>query len=159
MPGDEPYIVEQANNRNIWIHLRDIFPHPYRMEHAIEWVRSTLSMDPLTQHAIDIDGCAAGGIGVVLKDDIYRRSGEIGYWLGESYWGQGIMTQAVIAVSDWAFSNFDICRLYAGVFAENKASMRVLEKAGYTREACLKMAVTKDNRTMDEIIYAMVRMD
>lgn len=157
IPGDEPSIVEQANNRKIWIQLRDLFPHPYLMEHAVEWIRSTLSMDPLTQFAIDINGRAVGGIGIVLKDDIYRRSGEIGYWLGEKFWGRGIMTQAVSAVSDWAFSSFDICRLYAGVFEGNNASMRVLEKAGYRLEARHEKAVIKDSRTMDEIIYAMVR--
>jgi [ribosomal protein S5]-alanine N-acetyltransferase len=155
--GDETSLVLQANNRNIWRNVRDLFPYPYTLQHAREWVGRAGRIHPVTNFAIVVDGDAVGGVGLVLRDDIYRRSAEIGYWLGEEYWGRGIVTEAVAAVTEWGFSNFDICRIYAGVFEWNPASMRVLEKAGYTFEARLSKQVTKDGKTIDEFIYATVR--
>jgi RimJ/RimL family protein N-acetyltransferase len=77
--------------------------------------------------------------------------------LGEPYWGRGIATEAVRAVTDYAFRTFDLCRLHAGVFEWNPASMRVLEKAGYTLEARHRRSVTKDGQTIDRLVYALVR--
>lgn len=156
-PGDEASLVSQANNRNIWRNVRDRFPYPYTLAHAREWIQLSGRVHPSTNFAIVVDGRAVGGIGVVLRDDIYRRSAEIGYWLGEEFWGRGIVTEAVVAITDWTFANFDICRVYAGVFEWNPASMRVLEKAGYRLEARLSKQVTKDGETIDEFIYAIIR--
>jgi RimJ/RimL family protein N-acetyltransferase len=111
----------------------------------------------LTSYAIVVDGEAVGGIGIVLQPDVFRRSAEIGYWLGEQYWGRGIVTEALRALTEYAFANFDLCRIYAGVFESNPASMRVLEKAGYAFEGRMKKAVTKDGKTMDDFIYAITR--
>ena len=102
---------------------------------------------------------AVGGIGILLQEDVHRRSAEIGYWLGEDYWGRGIVTEAVRRVTDWAFENFDLCRIFAHVFAWNPASMRVLEKAGYEYEGRLRQSVTKDGQTIDQVIYAIIRED
>ena len=156
-PGDETSLVRHANNRNIWRNVRDRFPYPYTMEHALTWIELAKRVQPVTNFAIVVDGEAVGGIGLILKDDIYSRSAEIGYWLGEGLWGRGIVTEAVRALTDWAFLNFDLCRIYAGVFEWNPASMRVLEKAGYQLEARLRKRVTKDGQTIDEFIYAVVR--
>jgi RimJ/RimL family protein N-acetyltransferase len=156
-PGDESSLVRQANNRNIWRNVRDLFPYPYTPQHAREWVNRAGRVHPLTNFAIVVDGEAVGGVGLVLRDDIYRRSAEIGYWIGEEFWGRGIVTEAVVAVTEWGFANFDVCRIYAGVFEWNPASMRVLEKAGYAFEARLSKQVTKDGETIDEFIYAIVK--
>ena len=86
---------------------------------------------------------------------IFRRSAEIGYWLGEEYWGRGIVTEAVKVFTEWAFANFDLSRIYAGVFEWNPASARVMEKAGFEFEGRMKKAVTKEGRTGDELIYAI----
>ena len=155
--GDEPSLARNANNRKVWINLRDAFPHPYTMEDARRWVEKAGSEYPLTSFAIVVDKEAVGGIGIVLQPDVFRRSAEIGYWLGEEYWGRGIVTEALRALTDYAFANFDLCRIYAGVFESNPASMRVLEKAGYEFEARMKKAVTKDGKTMDDFIYAIIR--
>ena len=155
--GDEASLVKHANNRNIWRNVRDRFPYPYTMEHALTWIELSKHVQPVTNFAIVVDGAAVGGIGLILKDDIYSRSAEIGYWLGEEFWGRGIVTEAVRALTDWAFLNFDLCRIYAGVFEWNPGSMRVLEKAGYQLEARLRKRVTKDGQTIDELVYAVIR--
>jgi RimJ/RimL family protein N-acetyltransferase len=156
-PGDEQSLIRNANNRAIWRNLRDAFPHPYTLADAKHWIEIANSTNPPCNFAIVVDGDAVGGIGLVLKDDVFRRSAEIGYWLGEEFWGRGIVTEAVRAVTDYAFSAFDICRVYAGVFEWNPGSMRVLEKAGYEFECRMRKSVTKDSKTIDELIYVMIR--
>jgi len=156
-PDDAPSLARHANNRSIWINLRDQFPHPYSLADAERWIGEAAGLDPQTHFAIAVDGAAAGAIGFHLKKDVRRLSAEIGYWLGEEFWGRGIATEALRAVTGHAFGRFDLVRLYAGVFEGNRASMRVLEKAGYTREARLRKAITKDGRTIDLVLYAIVR--
>jgi RimJ/RimL family protein N-acetyltransferase len=155
--GDEPSLVRHANNRNIWRNLRDRFPHPYVLDDAIWWVRFANSTTPITNFAIAVDGEAVGGIGLILRDDVYRRSAEIGYWLGEEFWGRGIVSSAVQAVTEYGFEKFDLCRIFAEVFEWNPASMRILEKAGYQFEGRLRKAVIKDRQIIDACIYAIVR--
>jgi [ribosomal protein S5]-alanine N-acetyltransferase len=155
--GDEHSLALHANNYKIWRNVRDRFPHPYTLEDARRWIEHASSEDPLTNFAIVMDGAAVGGIGLIFHDDIYHRSAEIGYWLGEAYWGRGLTTEAVRGVVEWAFDNFDLARIYAGILEWNPASARVLEKAGFQFEARLRRAVTKENHTMDELLYALVR--
>ena len=157
LPGDEESLVASANNLNIWRNLRDRFPYPYTLKDAREWIRITSEEAPQANFAIVVDDKAVGGIGLVLKEDISRCSAEIGYWLGEAYWGRGIVTEAVRALTNWAFDNYNLNRIYAGVLEWNPASMRVLEKAGYQFEGRLRKAVVKQNQVMDEFIYAVVR--
>jgi RimJ/RimL family protein N-acetyltransferase len=88
---------------------------------------------------------------------VHRRSAEIGYWLGEPFWGRGIMSEAVPAFTAYAFATFDVCRLYASVFEWNPASARILEKAGYVCEGRLRKSVVKDGRTIDQLLFACVR--
>ena len=156
-PGDEGSLVHHANNRKIWRNLRDAFPHPYTMTDAKKWVQSARTANPVTSFAIVIDDNAAGGIGFILKDDVFRVSAEIGYWLGEEYWGQGITTEAVRAMTDYVFANFEVHRIWAGVFEWNPGSMRVLEKAGYQLEGRMKQSVIKEGQIIDEMIYAIWR--
>jgi ribosomal-protein-alanine N-acetyltransferase len=156
-PGDEESLVHHANNKKVWINLRDSFPHPYTASDALSWIQKASAETPQRNFAIVVHGKAVGAIGFILKEDVYRRSAEIGFWLGEEFWGQGIVTEALSAVTEYAFANFDFCRLYACVFEWNPASMRVLEKAGYNLEARLKKAVTKEGKTIDEFLYAIVR--
>jgi RimJ/RimL family protein N-acetyltransferase len=156
--GDQASIVRNANNRKIWINLRDRFPHPYTSADADAWVREVAGHDPPTQCAIEVAGEAVGGIGITLQDDVHRRSAEIGYWLGEPFWGRGIMSEAVPAFTAYAFATFDLCRIYATVFEWNPSSGRILEKAGYKLEGRLRKSVTKNGRTIDQLLYACVRV-
>jgi ribosomal-protein-alanine N-acetyltransferase len=155
---DAVSVVRYANNYNVSRYLRDRFPFPYTMAHARAFLAGAVGEEEgETKFAIEVDGEAVGGIGVIPGADIERFSAEIGYWLGEPFWGRGIATEAVRAVSQYAFESFDLCRLEAGVFEWNPASMRVLEKAGYSREGRTRLSVTKDGRTGDHVLYGLVR--
>jgi len=155
--GDAASLVRHADNRAVWITLGERFPHPYRRADADRWLDAVVGQDPLQHFAIVVGGEAAGGVGLELLQDEWKRTAVIGFWLGEAHWGRGIATAALRAVTDYAFASFDLCRLQAYVFEHNPASMRVLEKAGYVREARLRKAATKDGKTFDLLIYALVR--
>jgi len=154
--GDELSIVRHANNRNIWINLRDRFPHPYTLAHARAWIEQEIRSREENNWAIEVDGHAGGGIGLAPREDVNRLCAEIGFWLGESYWGRGIMTEAVGAVTRYAFETRGFIRVFAEVFEWNSASMRVLEKCGYTREGVLRSSATKDGKVIDQVLYAIV---
>jgi RimJ/RimL family protein N-acetyltransferase len=154
---DRDAIVRHANNRKVSLNLRDRFPYPYTLSDARNWLDMVVGSKPETNFAIDVAGEAVGGIGFTVQHDVGRRSAEIGYWLGEAFWGRGIATEALVAVTEHAFANYDICRLYAHVFDWNGASARVLEKAGYECEGRLKKSVTKNGETIDQLMYAMIR--
>lgn len=155
--GDQAALVRYANDRRIWITLRDRFPHPYTPADAEAWIREVAGQRPPTQCVIEIEGEAAGGVGITLQDNVHRRSAEIGYWLGEPFWGRGVMSEVLPAFTAYAFATFDLCRIYATVFEGNHASARILEKAGYVLEGRLRKSVTKDGRTIDQLMYACVR--
>jgi RimJ/RimL family protein N-acetyltransferase len=155
--GDQAALVRHANNRNVWINLRDRFPHPYTAADAERWIRALEHLGPDPQFAIEVDGEAVGGIGLDPGQDVACRSAEIGYWLGEPLWGRGIMSEAVVAVTAWGFARLDLCRIWASVFEWNLGSMRVLEKAGYQLEGRLRQSVTKAGRTIDQLLYARLK--
>lgn len=157
MPGDEESLVKYANNRKVSIHLRDRFPHPYTLKDAQGWIAFAGSAQPIINFAVELDGQAVGGIGLMPGEDVFRRSAEIGYWLGEPFWGQGLMVEAVQAVTKYAFEHLDFVRLHAGVFDWNPSSARVLEKAGYVLESRMKKAVFKDGQFLDQLMYVSVR--
>ena len=139
------------------MNVRDHFPHPYLRGDAVRWVQHASHNLLQNVFAIVVNGNAVGSIGLVPKNDVYRKSMEIGYWLGEDFWGKGIITEAVGAISNYAFDQFDIVRLYADVFDWNTASIRVLEKNAYQFEARLKNAVFKDGKIADALIYAKIK--
>lgn len=154
--GDEDSLQANADNYNVWRNLRDVFPYPYTLEDARWWIEHANAVDDL-RLAIEVGGEAVGGIGCTAKPDVFRCTAEIGYWLGESYWGRGIVTDAVATVAPYVFETFDFVRLEAGVFARNAASARVLEKTGFVLEGRHRQAVCKDGRLLDMLMYARLR--
>ncbi len=155
--SDAAALVRHADDREVWRNLRDRFPHPYTPADAEVWLAWVLEQQPSTHWAIEADGEAAGGIGFTIGEDVHARVAEIGYWLGRRCWGRGIATEALRAVTAHAFAAHDLLRIEAHCFAWNAASMRVLEKAGYVREACLRRSVVKDGAVTDMVIYATFR--
>lgn len=151
-------LVQSADNPRIAATLRDGFPSPYTHGDAMRFIaQATAPGSRNLVLAIDVDGQACGGIGIHPLEDVYRRTAEIGYWLAEPFWGRGIVTGAVQAIVPVAFARYDIVRIQAGIFSNNPASMRVLEKCGFVREAVHKDAVTKNGMTLDEVMFARFR--
>jgi ribosomal-protein-alanine N-acetyltransferase len=158
LADDASSLVRFANNPRIAVTLRDGFPSPYTSGDAERFIAQ--ATDPGSRNlvlAIEVDGQACGGIGIHSLEDVYHRTAEIGYWLAEPYWGRGIVTDAVRAIVPLAFDRNDLVRIQAGIFSNNPASMRVLEKCGFVREAVHKDAVTKNGVTMDEVMFARFR--
>lgn len=154
--SDAPALARHANNPRVWANLRDRFPSPYTLDEAEAWVRHCTRVTPATDFAIAVEGEAIGGIGVVLQHDVERTGAETGFWLGEAWWGRGIMTAAVSAFAPWALEHYRLTRLYAHVFEFNTASARVLEKAGFILEGRLRKAAVKQGRVIDQFLYARV---
>ncbi len=154
---DMSALYEYANNPRVSMHLRDAFPYPYRRRDAARWVEAALAQEEETHFAIATAAELIGGVGLQLQSDVHRKSAELGYWLGEPFWGRGIATLAVRAMVDYAFDHFDLVRLYAHVFAGNPASERVLQKAGFVHEGVLRRSVFKNGRCLDQSLYALVR--
>src|ERR1051326_3246655 len=154
--ADADSLTQHANNRKIWINLRDAFPHPYSLKDARAFLKSIRERTPETMFAIALKGEAVGGIGFVLHPDVERVSAEIGYWLGEPFWGRGIATEALGAGTAHAMQTHGLTRVYAVPFAWNAASCRVLEKAGYALEGRLRKSAIKDGRLTDQMQYAFI---
>ena len=152
-------LVRYANNRKIWLNLRDRFPHPYNKADGQRFIRAMRGADPETAFAIVVDGEAVGGIGFVLQQDVDRASAEIGYWIGEPFWGRGIVTEALGAVTRHAIETHGVSRLFAVPFAHNASSCRVLEKAGYVLEARLRRSAIKDGKVLDQFQYAFIAQE
>ena len=154
-----PSVARYADNPRIAANLRDVFPWPYAEEDAAWFVRDCMARDGQNAlfRAITADGACVGSISVAVGTDVYRRSGELGYWLAEPFWGRGIMTWAVEEICREAFAVFDIVRIFAEPYAYNTGSRRVLEKAGFTLEGVLRRSVLKNGRMHDSCIYALLR--
>ncbi len=154
--SDLESLVRNADDREVWLTLRDRFPHPYTVEAGRAWLAAASTEDPPTALAIDVGGEAIGGIGVVLGADVNRHAGEIGYWMGRAWWGRGLATASVSHFAPWVAQTFGLARLFAQVFETNHASMRVLEKCGFQREGILRSHAHKDGRYLDEVVYGLV---
>jgi [ribosomal protein S5]-alanine N-acetyltransferase len=152
--SDAESLARYANNPAVARNMSDGFPSPYGPDDARRFLAMAAAQTPSGFFALaTVDGEAIGGIGVSPGADIYRLTGEIGYWLGEPFWGRGIVAEALRVFTPFAFKRFDLVRLYARPFATNAASGRVLEKAGYTLEARLRANVVKNGAVLDQLVY------
>jgi RimJ/RimL family protein N-acetyltransferase len=154
---DASSIARYANNRKIAMWLRDRFPSPYTEADAEAFLAAVSRQDPRTVFAIATPEEAIGGIGLEFRDDVHRFTAELGYWLGEPFWGRGIMTEAVRRFTVWAFGRLEVHRIYASVFDGNDRSIRALEKAGFEREGRLRASVFKNGRILDQWLYARIK--
>jgi len=155
--NDLDTLVRYANNSKIAANLRDLFPHPYTRAAGAAYLAEMRSAELEASFAVEFESEAIGGIGFKLGTDIARLSAEMGYWLGEPFWGRGLMTRAVIGASEWAFDHYTLTRIYAMAYSHNMGSMRVLEKAGFQREGTLRRSAVKNGVILDQVLYAKVR--
>jgi ribosomal-protein-alanine N-acetyltransferase len=154
--ADRPDLIRHANNRRVWRNMTHTFPHPYTDRDADLWLAIAADPGASLQLAIDMEGRAVGGIGAIAGEGIFAQTAQFGYWLGEAHWGRGIASAAAQALADRIAAEGLFARLEAQVFEWNPASMRVLEKAGFTREAVLRCAASKDGELIDTVLYARV---
>ncbi|HOV10133.1 MAG TPA: GNAT family protein [Bacteroidales bacterium] len=157
--SDIPKLAEYANNEKVSINLRDAFPSPYTEADARRFIEMVDRQCPRTFFAIAYKGNYAGNISLLPGIDVYKKSAEIGYFIGEPFWNKGIMTKAVILVTQYGFEHLDIVRIHTGVFDFNKASRRVLEKCGFVKEGVFQKAIFKKNNFYNEIRYALIKDD
>jgi [ribosomal protein S5]-alanine N-acetyltransferase len=147
-----------ADNRKIWDNVRDYFPHPYTRKKAEEWVSLHHQKRPVTHYAIEVDGKLAGGISLLPKEDIYRCSAEIGYWIGEAFWGRGIASEAIRQLLEITWKQYpELVRLYAEVFPANIGSSRALEKNGFALESVRKNSCIKNGVIGDDLVFVKLR--
>jgi RimJ/RimL family protein N-acetyltransferase len=157
---DAPELARLANDRRIWLGLRDAFPHPYALGDAHRFIQHARSMTPRTYFAILVDDRLAGGIGYTLRGDVERIGAEVGYWVAVEFWGRGVASAAVRRITDLAFATHpELRRLYAIPYGTNRASARVLEKAGYTLEGTLRESAIKDCQVLDQLMYSILRRE
>ena len=159
---DAAAIVPHADDDAVAGNLRDVFPYPYTLADAESYVRACIKSEGQGQfcRAIVLDGQAAGSIGLFRKTDVYHRSAETGYWLGRAFWGRGIMTAAVRQMCALGFDAWeDLLRIEAEPFAENAASRRVLEKAGFTYEGTMRDGIYKNGAVHSYCIYSLLRRE
>jgi len=156
---DHTDLVKLANNRKIWQNLRDIFPHPYENEDGRFFIKLVRQDKKNLRSVIDVDGSFAGMIGAFLQVDVNKHNAELGYWLGEPYWGKGIITKAINLKCKQVFETTDVNRIFAAVFSYNLASMKVLQKNGFKQEGIGRQAIFKDGNFHDEHRFAILRSE
>lgn len=156
---DAGALAQSADNPNVAKNLRNAFPNPYTLEDARWYINDSIANEGKRQlnYAIAVEGQAVGGIGLFVKDDVYEKSAELGYWLAEGYWYQGIVSEAVKQICREAFETFDIVRIFAEPFADNAGSRRVLEKAGFTCEGTMRCGVYKNGEIHSYCMYSLLR--
>ncbi|MEP6673220.1 MAG: GNAT family N-acetyltransferase [Chthoniobacter sp.] len=160
-PSDAASLMKHGGTYSVARNMNNI-PHPYTLEDAEQWIAIASGGNPETRFAITVDDEVVGGIGVTLpasdRFGVSIHCAEIGYWLGESLWGRGIVSEALAALTEWAFTELRVVRLQAAVYARNPASARILEKAGYAFEGRLRARYFRDGEFIDGLQYAMVRL-
>ncbi len=156
---DKTDLANALNNPRILANLRDGLPYPYTEADAEDFIRAMLAADreKSFSYAITLGGKVIGSIGVFRCENIHYRTAELGYYIGEPWWGHGYMTEAVTQICRAVFENTDIVRIFAEPFAHNTASCRVLEKVGFTCEGILRSNAEKNGVIMDMKLYALVK--
>lgn len=162
--SDAQSLSEGANNKRLVKYMTNAFPNPYTIDAAHFWIdlcSKEPDDKPLNFGIIDATNATVlGGVGLKPSADVYSRSNEVGYWLRESAWGKGLMTEVLRAFCAWAFRERpDIERLWAGVFDTNRASEQVLRKVGFVHEGTLRKMVWKHDQFWDQQMYALIRED
>ena len=157
--SDRERLAEMLNNPKVLDNLRDGLPYPYTPADGEEYIASMLAADETRTFAfaITVDGVVIGSVGVFRQENIHFRTAELGYYIGEPYWGKGYTTSAVEQVCRYVFDHSDILRIFAEPFARNTASCRVLEKAGFQFEGTLRGNAVKNGEVLDMKLYALVR--
>lgn len=155
---DAESLAANADNRNVWTNLRSRFPRPYTAAVARSWIARCIGgRERGLQLAIDVDGLSVGGVSVDLVTANTPRTGEIGYWIGEAHWGRGIGGEAVRLVCPVAYRRMSLDRLRAVVRSSNAASLRILERSGFSVESRMRRSDRRPGSAVVEMVYTRDR--
>lgn len=159
--SDAADLAAALSNKKILDNLRDGLPYPYTEQDGADYISAMLSADEeeTFAFAVTADDKVIGSIGVFRQGNIHRQTAELGYYIAEEYWGRGIMTEAVRQTCKHVFEKSDIIRIYAEPFANNTASCRVLEKAGFQYEGTLRSNAVKNGKVVDMKMYSILSSD
>lgn len=153
--GDAGAICAVADDFMVARWMTRAFPHPYTRRDAERWIAIAIGNSRERYFAIEVDGTLAGGIGFEPYSDERGGTAAFGYWLGRAFWRRGVATEAARMLADYALESGRLRRLEASVFAENRASARVLEKCGFTREGRLHgFYLDRDGKVCDALLFA-----
>ena len=158
--SDAADLAKALSNPKVQNNLRDGLSFLYTEKDGLDYINAMLSADEndTFAFAVTVDDKAIGSIGVFRQGNIHRYTGELGYYIAEEYWGNGIMTEAVKQICEYVFKNSDMIRIYAEPFSHNSASCRVLEKAGFQFEGLLKQNAVKNGEVIDMKMYALLKV-
>lgn len=154
--NDIPHIANFANNKKISDNLRDAFPNPYSLDDAKSFFNRVKNQNPITFFAIEYNGNYVGNIGLSIGEDVYKKSAEIGYFIAEPYWNKGIASKAIKLLVNYGFNTLNLLRIHACIFEYNTASMKVLEKCGFSQEGIAHKAIYKNHKVYNEVRYAII---
>ena len=159
--SDAKDLAAALSNRKVQDNLRDGLPYPYTEQDGKEFISAMLSADEneTFAFAITVNNMVIGSIGIFRQGNIHRQTAELGYYIAEEYWGKGIMTEAVKQICEYVFAKSDIIRIYAEPFANNIASCRVLEKAGFQYEGTLRSNAVKNGKVIDMEMYSLLKAE
>ena len=151
-------IVHHVNNPKIADATATI-PYPYKDENAIFWIK--MAEDGFKKKEVYIFGIQhqevgelIGGIGLHLNPT--HRQAELGYWLSETYWNQGLMTEAIARVINFGFEKLDLRKIHAIHFTKNPASGRTMIKNGMIQEGLRRDHVLKEGEFRDIVEYGII---
>ena len=156
---DAALLAGLVNNKKVWDNLRDYIPYPYNTVDAVAFIKQTQTENPQMSFAIEYDTQFCGAIGLIGQSDVYKRTAEIGYWLGEPYWNKGIATASVKLLTAYALDTLDFIRVHTGVFEYNIGSMKVLTKNGYEKDGIFKKSILKNGKIFDEHRFSKIKSD
>ena len=159
--SDQERLAEMLSNPKVLDNLRDGLPYPYTPENARDFIREVCAASPgsLYAFAITVQGRVVGSLTIYRQQNVHARSGELGYYIAQECWGQGLATSAIGQACRLVFAQSDLLRIFAQPFGYNTASCRALEKAGFTHEGTLRQHAVKNNRVLDVELYALLRED
>lgn len=155
--SDLKSLVKYANNLQVSKNLSNRFPFPYTEQDGRDFLKFAIDNPTEFVQAIAVGEECIGTIGLHPQQDIYAKNVELGYWVAEPFWGNGIATRAIQEIVKTGFERFDCTRIFARAFGDNIASQRVLEKAGFEFEYRLEKVLFKDGQYLDDVVYGIRR--
>ena len=156
--SDAAAVARLCNNYNIYRNTLYL-PFPYEETDALGWMGHHLeNFNANRSYEFAIadknTGELYGAIG--LSNNVLFQQGELAYWIGEEFWGNGYATEAAQAIVDFAFRKKNYHKVFARYFGSNPASGKVMEKIGMKKEGLLTDHVKKDDRFEDLVYYGIV---